>query len=128
MIRVLDTDVLVDVMRANPSAVQWLSSRRHTEFALPGFVVMELLAGCANRREARQVEDLTRSFAVVWPTTEDYSRALAGFADRYLAHGLGVLDALIGELAVGLDAPLCTFNVKHYRSVPGLRTEQPYRR
>jgi hypothetical protein len=29
---------------------------------------------------------------------------------------------------VGHNATLCTFNVKHYRVIPGLLTAQPYTR
>ena len=126
--RLMDTDVLVDVLRRSAPAVHWLASQGQSEFSLPGFVVMELLSGCANRREAVQVQNLARGFATVWPTAEDCHRALSGFAERHLAHGLGLIDALIAELAVGLDVPLCTFNVKHYRAVPGLKIEQPYQR
>ena len=126
--RLLDTDVLVDVMRRHAPAVQWLATQRYIEFGLPGFVVMELLSGCASRQEARRVENLVQRFATLWPTTGDCDRAIAGFADRHLAHGLGLLDALIAELAVGLDATLCTFNVKHFRAIPGLKVEQPYGR
>jgi predicted nucleic acid-binding protein len=46
----------------------------------------------------------------------------------YLSHRLGLLDALIGACAVGRAATLCTFNVKHYRVIAGLTTEQPYPR
>ncbi len=46
----------------------------------------------------------------------------------WLSHKIGMLDALIAETAVGLDAPLATFNDKHYRVVVGLRLLQPYSR
>lgn len=36
------------------------------------------------------------------------------------------LDALIGQIAVALRVPLYTFNQKHYRFIPELRTIQPY--
>jgi predicted nucleic acid-binding protein len=38
------------------------------------------------------------------------------------------MDSLIAACAVGLSAELCTFNTKHYRMVPGLKTVQPYTR
>jgi hypothetical protein len=37
-----------------------------------------------------------------------------------------LLDALIGHIAIGLNEPLATFNVKHYGVVQGLKTIQPY--
>ncbi|AIE84663.1 PilT domain-containing protein [Fimbriimonas ginsengisoli Gsoil 348] len=37
-----------------------------------------------------------------------------------------MLDVLIAFTAIGLDAELCKFNVKHFRAVKELRTVQPY--
>jgi predicted nucleic acid-binding protein len=48
------------------------------------------------------------------------------FASAYLSHGLGMLDALIGQTAITLHIPLHTFNDKHYAAVPRLQTVQPY--
>jgi hypothetical protein len=35
---------------------------------------------------------------------------------------------LIAATAIGQGATLVTFNVKHYRAIQGLSTEQPYSR
>ncbi len=56
----------------------------------------------------------------------DCQRALQDFAAFHLSHNLGLLDALIAHMAVGLGEPLATFNVKHYGVVTGLTTVQPY--
>jgi len=50
------------------------------------------------------------------------------FASVSLSHNLGILDALIGQLAVSLNLPLHTFNDKHYAAIPNLKTAQPYAR
>lgn len=45
--------------------------------------------------------------------------------------GLSIAEAmieLVGACAVGRAATLCTFDVKHYRVISGLTTEQPYSR
>jgi predicted nucleic acid-binding protein len=61
-----------------------------------------------------------------WPTLADCHRAYRDFASYRLSTGLGLLDSLIGNTAVGLNEPLVTFNVKHYAPIPGLQTVQPY--
>lgn len=98
------------------------------ELGLPGLVVMELIAGRKNLREVRLMQRLVRPFPVYWPTEQDSRRALDAFARSHLQHNLGIVDALIGECAVGLGVPLLTFNVRHFRAVPNLLTEQPYGR
>jgi predicted nucleic acid-binding protein len=65
---------------------------------------------------------------VVWPAEAHCTRALSDFSALHLSHGLGLLDALIAATAIGHGATLCTFNVKHYRAITGLRMLQPYDR
>jgi predicted nucleic acid-binding protein len=89
---------------------------------------MELIQDAQNARQVRKALRLVAPLPVVWPTPVDCEKALADFTAFHLSHGLGLLDALIGACAVGLSAELCTFNVKHYRVVPGLVTTQPYTR
>jgi predicted nucleic acid-binding protein len=45
-----------------------------------------------------------------------------------LSRQWGILGALIGETAIGLDAELATYNVKHYQALSDLKTVQPYKR
>jgi predicted nucleic acid-binding protein len=61
-----------------------------------------------------------------WPTEADYQRALHDYAAYHLSNNLGLLDALIGYTAVGLNESLATFNPKHYGVIAGLKTIQPY--
>lgn len=89
---------------------------------------MELVEGCRNQREVRALVRRLTPFQVYWPSEADQARALDTFSRAHLSHGLGLLDALIGEAAVGLAATLCTFNVRHFRAISGLTTEQPYTR
>lgn len=124
----LDTDVMIDVLRGYPPAVAWLRSLSGPAPGLPGFVVMELMAGCPDSKAQNDLLARLAPFRVHWPTSADCDRALATFAAGHLSHGLGLLDALIGECAVGLGASLCTFNARHFGAVPNLRIERPYSR
>ena len=47
----LDTDIMIDLLRKYPSAFAWLASLGDEEIGLPGFVVMELIQGCKNKLE-----------------------------------------------------------------------------
>jgi predicted nucleic acid-binding protein len=121
----LDTEVLIDIQRGNPNAIAWFSQLPDLP-AVPGFVVMELIQDAQNTRQVQQVQKLTAPLPVVWPTESDCNRAISDFASYHLSHKLGLIDALIAACAVGLSVTLCTFNVKHYRIVPGLQIDQPY--
>lgn len=123
----LDADVCIDLARGYPPALHWFASLT-VRPALPGLVVMELLAGCRNSREMQVARKFTQRFKLHWPTEQDCERAIGTYAKAKLSHGLSVNDALIAECAVGLGATLCTFNLKHFRAVAGLHYQQPYRK
>jgi predicted nucleic acid-binding protein len=113
-------------------ALDWLRSLGDEEIGLPGFVVMELMDGCRNKLEMNKFQKRIEPFRIYWPTDSDcnrefsFCRALADFARGHLSHDLGIIDALIGECAVGIKASLCTFNVKHFKAIAHLTAEQPY--
>lgn len=126
--RFLDTDVMVDILRGYQPALKWLDWLGEEELGIPGFVAMELMEGCADKRELDHLQNELAPYLIYWPTEDDCERALSEFASAHLSQGLGVLDALIGECAVGANAVLCTFNKRHFKAIPGLVTEQPYER
>lgn len=122
----LDTDVAIDILRNHGPAVNWLQGLGPTPLGLPGSVMMELLQGCQNKAQQQKVEQFFHPYALSWPNGADCRRALRDFANFHLSNNLGLLDALIGATAVGLNEPLATFNVKHYAVIAQLKTVQPY--
>lgn len=124
----LDTDVMIDVLRKHSPAVAWLQASPAEELGLPGLVVMELLQGCRTLDEQQRVEALLHPYTLYWPTLTDCARALADFTAHHLSHNLGLLDSLIAETAIGLGVTLATFNEKHYSALGALKTLQPYSR
>jgi predicted nucleic acid-binding protein len=124
----LDTDVMIDIMRNYASAISWLHELKDAPLALPGLVAMELLQGCRDKNEQQRVEMILRHYPLYWPQSDDCVRAYADFARFRLSDGLTILDALIAATAIGHNLPLASFNEKHYRVIPGLRLIQPYHR
>jgi predicted nucleic acid-binding protein len=124
----VDTDVMIDILRRYTPAVAWLRSRGVEERAVPGLVAMELVQGCRNRTEQRRVERLMRPYRMYWPSHADGERAFQDYAMYHLRHTLGILDARMAEIAVGLGVALATCNDRHSRVVPALHTIQPYER
>jgi len=124
----LDSDIVIDFLRRYPPAISWLESLGDEKLSLSGYVAMELMQGCNNKIELQQIRKLIANFEVVWATAETCNQALEVFAEYNLSHGLGLIDALIGQTAISLGVPLHTFNVKHYAVIPMLTTVQPYER
>jgi predicted nucleic acid-binding protein len=123
----VDSDVLIDLLRGYLPAAEWLDSLAETEeIAVPGYVVMELIQGCQNKVEQNRVRRYLGGFGIVWPSPVDCDRALDVFTTYRLSHNAGLLDVLIAQTSITLEEPLHTFNQKHYAFIPGLRTIQPY--
>ena len=123
----LDSDVLIDLLRKYPPAVDWFDAlHEDEELVVPGYVVMELIQGCRNKTEQDRVHSELAAFGVVWPSPTDCNLALEVFAEYRLSHNAGLLDVLIGQTAVAMDLALCTFNQRHYTFIPGMQTARPY--
>ena len=125
---ICDTDIMVDILRGHAGALAWLGANSHETIAIPGLVVMELVQGCRNKVEQNLVNKTLKGYHVLWPSHEACNHALRFFSAQHLSHGIGIIDALIAETAVEADAPLHTFNQKHYLPHMRLRTIQPYQR
>jgi predicted nucleic acid-binding protein len=115
----LDTDIMIDVLRRYPPALAWLASLGSTQLALPGYVVMELIQGCRNKAEQDQLERALTAYQIVWPSAAACDAALVSFSQHHLSHSLGIIDALIAHMAIELGAPLHTFNRSTTTRSPG---------
>jgi len=122
----LDSDVMIDLLRQHPPAVEWLDSLGDDEIILPGFVVMELIQGCKTKADQKRLQRALVPYSVIWPSPEICDQAVTVLTRYSLSHSLGIIDALIGQMAVSLNVPLHTFNQKHYTAIPNLRLVQPY--
>lgn len=126
--RVLDTDIMIDLQHHHPAALFWFSQAPPNSLVLPGHGVMELYQAAQNNAQLRSTDaQLTRAgLSIIWPDHAQGVQAIANFRRFHLSHSLGLIDSLIGATALSLGVPLCTFNIKHFRHIPGLVTEQPY--
>jgi hypothetical protein len=106
----------------------WLASAPKEPFAIPGVVAMELLAGCRSQGDLERVKKFLERFTVLWPEASEFARAYELLAAVCLTSGLSIPDCLIAAMAVSRNAALYTFNVKHFRAIPGLTAQQPYAR
>jgi predicted nucleic acid-binding protein len=124
----VDTDVMVDILRGHPPALAWLNALGSESLGIPGLVAMELMQGCRSQTEQRRVVRVLHPYVLYWPTQQDCTRAYDAFVAYHLTLKIGMLDALIAETAVGMSVELATFNEKHYAALKSLATVRPYER
>lgn len=112
---VVDTSVLIDVLRGDPGAAASLRVEREAGPLHASEVTrLEVLAGMRPREE-----DATRAFftALVWHPVDERVAEIAGeLGLRWLAgnRGIDTADLAIAATAIALDARLLTRNVKHF--------------
>jgi len=76
----LDTDVMIDLLRDYPPAKEWFQLLDDDEIlALPGFVMMELIQGCKNKAEQDRLKRDLGDYEVIWLSSEDCNIALDVF-------------------------------------------------
>ncbi len=124
----IDTDIVVDLLRDHQPARQWLTDNQDKVFSITGFTEMELIAGCRDRHGVVKVDSTIRALSTVWIEADACQTALHLFRQFRLSHSLDLVDALNAAAALSLGVPLYTFNQKHYAPISGLRTVGPYSR
>lgn len=120
-----DADVMIDTLRKKPEAMAWYQSLSQP-LHLPGYVAVELIQGCRDSRELRQVQKLLAKSPLEWGTSAGLEAGLTALAPLVLSHGLSGFDLLIAAVALETGATLYTFNHKHFGAVPGLTIAKPY--
>ncbi len=123
---VLDTNVLLHVFfyKYQPALI-WFNSLGNTEIAIPGISIVELLNN-PRKRDLLIIQNFLSNFKVYWPTEQDGKRAFTNVMTFYGAPRLGFADALVAEVALRLNAPLCTCD-NDFNIIPNLQVISPYR-
>lgn len=117
---ILDSDILIDLLRQYTPAVTWLDSLGEEEILLPGFVVMELLQGCINKVSPTQRYNMKQPI--------DLHTLLSQVTDKdqqivsFLLLSLGIIESLIsgaitvsGAVNLFFYADNCLFVRKNLR-------------
>src|SRR2546422_1423614 len=115
---VLDTSVLIDVLRGEPRAFGYVRSLDHVPFCSE-VTRVEVLQGLRSR-ERRPAEDLFDHLRWVG-VDEGIARRAGALGRQYLrSHAsVGVVDLVIAATALELDAELATLNVRHFPMFAG---------
>ena len=124
----LDTDVLIDVLREHHPALRWAEENGALRVGIPVVVRMEILQGARNLSELQAIAQQLDRYTTLHLEAEDSARALEWFEQFRLSRGIGILDCFVAAIACRLKKPLCTFNDKHYRSLQTVNLLAPYSR
>lgn len=122
----LDTTILVDLMRGSKLARDWIDSLPESAPTISVITAAELLAGCRNRAEQRAVERELDLYEIALVAEDISASALESYKRFHLSHNIGFLDCLIAATAIKNGLPLATLNLKHFAPFFDLQAEKPY--
>jgi predicted nucleic acid-binding protein len=120
----VDTDILIDVLRQHPPAQTWLIQQSSLGVSSIGWI--ELLQGTSNKLAQKQAIRVLESFERVELETVDFKWTVEALLKFNLRHSLMGLDALIASVSHRLQVPLYTRNLKHFRPILGNLAQSPY--
>jgi predicted nucleic acid-binding protein len=122
-----DADILIDASRGVPQAVQFLLDQRTASgICISVISQMELIAGCRDKTELAQVDQLATSVRVL-PLTDAVSITACELMKTFrLSHGLLLPDSLIAATAINAGLQLYTRNMRHFQMIPNLSVVRPY--
>lgn len=120
----LDTAVLVDLVRKHPPALYWVASQDQP--GVCSIVWLEMLQGAQNKQDQQKALKLLQSFEKVDVEVVDMDWAIASLLKYGLSHNAGALDCLIASVSHRLQMPLYTRNLKHFTPLIGPLAKSPY--
>ncbi len=121
----LDTDVVVDFLRGDARASDFVQSCRG-EIVLSAITAAEIYSGARDDQETAELDQFLSLFPVV-PVTGPIARVAGLYQRRWRkSHGLLLGDAVIAATARSGNARLATLNVRHFPMFPGLKP--PYKK
>ena len=120
-----DTDVVIDYLRDQADAVQYLENRSEV-LLISSIAVAELYSGLRDEQEREALEAFLKAFAIVPVDREIAIKGGTYRREYFKSHSTGLADALIAATAEIHQAKLVTLNKKHFPMLKEIVT--PYQK
>ena len=117
---VLDTNILIEILKGNQTIIKKLESFT-TTFCISSITVMELYYGALNKAELFQLKKFISLFEVI-EISETISSISTELIFEYAkSHNLAIPDSLIASTAININSKLLTLNLKDFKYIDGLK-------
>jgi predicted nucleic acid-binding protein len=120
----VDSDILIDVSKNNPGAVEYLDSLPD-RWWISVVTALETIVGARSRAEADRIHRFLSALPLVPLSPGAGTRAYDLLLRFAHSHGMRTFDALQAATALEAGYALVTRNERHYRMIPELRLEIP---
>jgi predicted nucleic acid-binding protein len=121
VLTIVDSDILIDVARGEADAINCLLRLEKTSaLAISAVTQLELIIGCRNKTELRDLEEFLRRYQVLKITDQISDRAVELLKQYFLSHGLLIADGLIAATALAHNEAFITKNQRDFRFITDL--------
>ena len=103
---IVDTAVVVDLLRGYPPALTWLAGQ--DRLGITPIVWLEIIEGARDGRAQRRAVEILHHFERIDPLPEDFDWAIEQALKFKLSHNTDMMDCLIASAAQRLNLPLFT--------------------
>ena len=119
----VDTNILIELLRKAPGALAWFRSLDERPM-MSAVSVLELYAGARIQREERDILTL-RHHVNCLPICQEIAELAGSMMRRFhKSHNIDIPDAIIAATAEHHGLRLATLNIKHFPMFPKLK--RPY--
>jgi predicted nucleic acid-binding protein len=120
----LDSDVLIDISRAIPAAIDYVDALPDP-WMISQVTALELLVGARDKREVSWLHSFLSSYPTVPLDDAIGKRAYHLLMDHAKSHGLHVFDSLVAATALQHGLTLVTRNKRHFGMIDELVLHVP---
>jgi len=119
----VDTDILIDVSKGNPEAIEFLDGLIDSKISV--ISAMELVVGARNKKEIIAIDEFLSIYETVNVNEDISTKAFELIKQHSLSNGLSIPDAIIASTAVSKGLTLATKNTKHFKVIKGVKIKVP---
>jgi predicted nucleic acid-binding protein len=124
VIGLLDTSVVVDLLREYQPAKLWLGTQM--QLGVTPAVWIEVLEGAPNKRKQQAAVKLLSHFDLIEMNPDDFVWATQALIKYGLSHNVDGYDCLIAAVSYRLNLPLYNRNMKHFAPILASLAVKPY--
>lgn len=121
---ILDTTVVIHLLRRYQPALAWLNSNQ--VYGVTSITWMEVMEGAGNKASQARSKNILSQFDLLYLTSTDQQWAMEQLERFQFSHHIGKEDCLIASIAYQLQVPLYTHNVKDMMPLIGTLAVKPY--
>ena len=120
----LDTCILIDYLRGEPSVYDLLVKDTKIKLSMSTVTMMELMIGALNKREINFIQKAFGKIDILY-IDNDISKMAEGFIIKYSkSHNLQIDDALIAATSIKMNLELITYNISDFKYIPNIQLYQ----